>query len=80
MAENHVQPIATAKASARMEFASAILNTVVWIVRKVSTGCLILFHTPHVTNILTKYLVDCNSQGHCQDGVYSIQWSGLFAK
>jgi hypothetical protein len=36
MAENHVQPIATAKASARMECASAILNTVVWIVRKVS--------------------------------------------
>ena len=79
MAENHVQPIVTAKASARMEFASAILSTAVWTVHKVSRGHLILFHPPHVTNI-TKYVFDCNSQGHCQDGVYSIQWSGLFAK
>lgn len=46
MAENHVQLIVTVKASARMEFVSAILNTVVWTVRKVSahyfvvvTGC-----------------------------------------
>ena len=36
MAENHVQPIVTAKASARMEFVSAILNTVVWTVREVN--------------------------------------------
>ena len=49
MAESLAQPIATDKADAWTAFASVILNTVVWTVRKVSTklyyNLFLYFHT-----------------------------------